>query len=124
MIIGGIREYKLPLNHKIMHENKTHETHVSQPINIADVSNWASSNLKDKVKFHLEMSVKAWHNWNEDLPSQVEVICNEVKSNRGQFLTVKRWLIVPPESGLKECLVAEIDNDVQIHINHLVPIVF
>ena len=88
------------------------------------VSNWALSNLKDKVKYHLEMSVKAWHNWNEDLPMQVEVICNEVKRNRVQFLNVKRWLIIPPESGLKECLVAEIDNDVQIHINHLVPAVF
>ena len=88
------------------------------------VSNWALSNLKDKVKYHLETSVKAWHDWNEDLPSQVEVICNEVKRNRGQFLNVKRWLIIQSQSGLKECLVAEIDDDVKIHINHLVPAVF
>lgn len=80
--------------------------------------------LQQKVKFHLETSVKAWHNWNEDLPNQVEVICNEVKRNRGQFLNVKRWLIIPKESGLKECLVAEIDNDIQIHIDHLIPAVF
>lgn len=88
------------------------------------VGNWALSNLKDKVKYHLENSVKAWHNWNIDMPNQVEVICNEVKRNRGKFLNVKRWLIIPSQSGLKECLVAEIDNDVQIHINHLVPAVF
>jgi len=85
---------------------------------------WASSIFKDKVKYHLEMSVKAWHYWGIDLPKQVEVICNEIKKDRGQFLNVKRWLIIPPESGLKECLVAEIDNDVHIHINHLVPAVF
>lgn len=89
-----------------------------------NVGSWASSNLKDKVKYHLEMSVKAWHNWNEELPTQVEVICNEVKRRRGQFLNVRRWLIIPPKSGLKECLVAEIENDVHIHINHLVPAVF
>ena len=88
------------------------------------VSNWALSNIKDKVKYHLENSVKAWHDWEDDLPNQVKVICNEVKRNRGQFLNVKRWLIIPPQSGLKECLVAEIDNDVQIHINHLIPAVF
>ena len=75
-------------------------------------------------KFLLEMSVKAWHNWNKELPNQVEVICNEIKRNRGQFLIVRRWVIIPPESGFKECLVAEIDNDVRIHINHLVPAVF
>lgn len=89
-----------------------------------DVGRWASSNLKDKVKYHLEMSVKAWHDWNEDLPNQVEVICNEIKKRRGQFLNVRRWLIVPSQSGLKECLFAEIDNSVHIHINHLVPAVF
>lgn len=98
------------------------------------VGNWALSNLKDKVKYHLEMSVKAWHDWNEDLPMQVEVICNEVKRNHGQFLYVRRWLIIPPESGFKECLVAEIheketskfcDNEfVHILINHLIPAVF
>jgi len=88
------------------------------------VSSWASSNLANKVKLHLEMSVKSWHDWNEDLPNQVEVICNEVKRYRGQFLNVKRWLIIPPESGLKECLIAEIESDVQIHIDHLVPAVF
>lgn len=93
-------------------------------LNKGAVSSWASSNFKDKVKYHLEMSVRAWHDWNEDLPTKVEVICNEVKRNRGQFLNVRRWLIMPPQSGLKECLVAEIDNDVKIHINHLVPAVF
>lgn len=88
------------------------------------VSNWALSSHRGKVKYHLENSVKAWHDWNKDLPNQVEVICNEVKRNRGQFLTVRRWLIIPPELGLKECLVAEINDDVKIHINHLVPAVF
>lgn len=88
---------------------------------LADVSNWAFSNLKDKVKYHLEMSIKAWHDWNDKLPNQVEVICNEVKKNRGQFLNVKRWLIIPSKSGFKECLVAEIDENIQIHINHLIP---
>jgi hypothetical protein len=100
--------------------NKPLKPHLRQ----TNVGSWASSELKDKVKYHLEMSVKAWHDWEIDLPLQVEVICNEVKRNRGQFLSVKRWLIIPPKSGLKECLVAEIDNDVHIHINHLVPAVF
>lgn len=95
------------------------------------VSNWALSNLSDKVKYHLKKSVKSWHNWDSDLPNQVEVICNEVKRNHGQFLNVRRWLIIPPESGFKECLVAEIDERetskffdnefVHIHINHLIP---
>ena len=100
--------------------NKPLNPHLRQ----ANVCSWASSNIKDKVKYHLEMSVKAWHDWNEDLPNQVEVICNEVKMRSGQFLNVRRWLIIPHELGLKECLVAEIDNDVHIHINHLVPVVF
>ena len=90
----------------------------------AAVGSWALSELRGKVKYHLEMSVKEWHDWEKDLPLQVKVTCNEVKKNRGQFLNVKRWLMIPPESGLKECLVAEIDNDVHIHINHLVPYVF
>ncbi len=82
------------------------------------------SNLKGKLKYHLENSVKAWHDWNKELPNQVEVICNEVKRNHGQFHYVRRWVIIPTESGLKECLVAEIDDNVQIHVNHLVPAFF
>jgi hypothetical protein len=81
--------------------------------------NWASSGLKDKVKYHLERSVMAWHNWDSELPMQVEVICNRIKGDVGQFLTVRRWLIIPPEFSFKECLVAEIDDDTHIHINHL-----
>lgn len=99
-------------------------TSINPHLRQTNVGSWALSEFKDKVKYHLEMSVKAWHNWEKDLPLQVEVICNEVKRNRGQFLKVKRWLIIPPESGLKECLVAEINNDVHIHINHLLPAVF
>ena len=104
-------------------QKSSNEAH-SEPLQQCSVSSWASSNLKDKVKFHLKKSVKAWHDWNENLPNQVEVICNDVKRSRGQFLNVRRWLIIPPESGFKECLVAEVDDDVQIHINHLVPAVF
>lgn len=99
-------------------------TQLNPHLRQTNVGSWALFNLKDKVKYHLEMSFKEWHNWEKDLPLQVEVICNEVKSNRGQFLNVKRWLIIPSQSWLKECLVAEIDNDVHIHINHLVPAVF
>lgn len=108
------------MENKQKSQNEVH----SEPLQQCIVGSWASSNLKDKVKYHLKMSVKAWHDWNEDLPNQVEVICNEVKRCRGQFLNVRRWLIIPPVSGFKECLVAEVDDDIQIHINHLVPAEF
>jgi hypothetical protein len=79
---------------------------------------------------HLNRSRKAWHDWNKEMPMKVEVVCNEISKRYGKFLRVKRWLIVPPESGFKECLVAEFyitvnyfgkDELLQLHINHLIP---
>jgi hypothetical protein len=84
----------------------------------------------EKLKCHRNNSVQAWHNWKKEMPMYVEVISNEVAKRQGKFLTVKKWIIIPAESGLKECLVAEFDKIVNylgkdeplhIHINHLIP---
>jgi len=100
-----------------------------------NVGSWASSEFKDKVKYHLTspFAAMAWFDWNEDLPNQVEVVCGEISRRYGKYLKVRRWLISPAISGLKETLVAEVDiketskysNDeyVQICIRHIVPAV-
>jgi len=86
--------------------------------------------LLKELDYHLNNSIKAWHDLNIDMPAPVEVICNEISKRYGKFLSVKRWLIVPPESGFKECLVAEFDimtnyfgkkEPLRLHINHLIP---
>lgn len=87
--------------------------------------------IMSELDYHLNNSVKAWHDWNIDMPVSVEVICNEISKRYGKVLPVKRWLIVPANGGFKECLVAEFDiminffgkkEPLQLHINHLIPV--
>ena len=82
------------------------------------------------LSIHFNNSAKAWHNWNKKMPMNVEVICKEISKRYGKFLTVQKWIIVPPESGFKECLVAEFNIKtnyfgksklLRLHIKHLIP---
>lgn len=84
----------------------------------------------DILKKHLNGACRAWRYWNKNMPMYVKVVCNDIAKKYGRFLLVRQWLIIPPESGFKECLVAEFNISVnnfgkneplQLHINHLVP---
>lgn len=112
-------------------ENENTQKNETPPLLIASVSDRSfSKTLKDKLEYHLNKSVRAWHGWNSQMPMSVEVICNQISERYGRFLTVKQWLIIPSESGLKECLVAEFDimvnylgkeEPLHLHVNHLCP---